>query len=73
VNFVTTPYLTTAEAARRYGVSVERIHQMVRRGELRAERFGRAYLIRPADLERARARRRPRGRPRQKSEVRGQR
>lgn len=43
-------FLTTAQAAERLGVSVPRILQRIARGELRAERFGRAWMIRPEDL-----------------------
>jgi len=50
--------LTTAEAAAGLGVSIERIHAIVRAGELPVlRRVGRAFLFRGRDVARLRARR----------------
>lgn len=58
---MTTP-LTTAQAARRLGVSRRHVALLIRQGKLAAAKVGRDWLIRPADLEAVR--RRPgRGRP----------
>jgi excisionase family DNA binding protein len=53
--------LTTAEAARELNVTQRRIQQLIKAGELRAQRFGRDWLIDARDL--AKVKRRPRGRP----------
>jgi excisionase family DNA binding protein len=43
-------YLTAEEAAERLGVSTRRVQAMVKAGRLPSERFGRALMIRSADL-----------------------
>ena len=62
---MTTPPLTTAlttsQAAAALGVSPRRVQAMIRAGRLKAIRFGRDWLIRPADLDAVRVR--PVGRP----------
>lgn len=55
--------LTTRQAAAELGVNPSRIRQMITEDLLpRARKLGRDWLIDPADLDRARKRRRP-GRP----------
>ena len=45
------PYVTTAEAAARIGISTVRMTQLCRRGQVSgALRFGRAWMV-PADFE----------------------
>ena len=53
--------LTLAQAARRLGVSRQRLHALIQAGRLPAERLGHAWVIRAADLA-VHAPRRP-GRP----------
>jgi excisionase family DNA binding protein len=53
--------LSAAEAAKRLGISVRRVQQLVRAGRLPAEEFGGAFVIKEKDLELV-ANRRP-GRP----------
>jgi excisionase family DNA binding protein len=57
--------LSTSEAARLVGVNDSRIRQMIRAGELPAQKVTRDWLIRPEDVEAflAKPRRGP-GRPR---------
>lgn len=43
--------LTTKEAGERLGVTVQRIHALIRDGRLPAEKFGRDYLIKESDLK----------------------
>jgi len=43
--------LTTKEAAERLGVTTVRVCAMITAGRLPAERFGRAYMIKEADLK----------------------
>jgi excisionase family DNA binding protein len=43
--------LTTKEAAKRLGVTPERVCAMIIAGRLPAERFGRAYIIKEGDLK----------------------
>jgi excisionase family DNA binding protein len=43
-------HLTSAQAAERLGVSVSTVKVMIRDGRLRAVKFGRDWLIAPADL-----------------------
>jgi excisionase family DNA binding protein len=38
-------YLTATEAAEKMSVSYRRIHQLIEAGKLRAERFGKVWLI----------------------------
>ena len=42
--------ITTNEAAERLGVTVQRIHALIRSGRLPAERLGRDYVIKEEDL-----------------------
>lgn len=53
-------------AARLVGVTERRIVQAIRKGELKATRLGKDYVIRISDLRRYLQRRRPRGRPRRR-------
>jgi excisionase family DNA binding protein len=43
--------ITTSEAARRLGVSVDRVQALIRSGRLPATNFGRAYAINEKDLK----------------------
>jgi len=43
--------LTTKEAGERLGVTVQRIHALIRDNRLPAEKFGRDYLIKESDLK----------------------
>lgn len=43
--------ITTEEAAKRLGVSVDRVQALIRAGRLPAARFGKAYAINEADLD----------------------
>jgi excisionase family DNA binding protein len=43
--------LTTKEVAGRLGVSVRRVHALIQAERLRAEKFGRDYMIKEEDLE----------------------
>ncbi|HZS03465.1 MAG TPA: helix-turn-helix domain-containing protein [Blastocatellia bacterium] len=38
-------FLTTTEAAARLGVSYRRVHQLIEAGTLKAERFGKVWLV----------------------------
>ena len=58
--------ITTADAARKLGISRVRVHQLITSGRLRAEKFGSAYAIVPADLAAVRVRK-P-GRPKKRRE-----
>jgi excisionase family DNA binding protein len=42
--------ITTNEAAERLGVTVQRVHALIRDGRLPAERLGRDYVIKEEDL-----------------------
>ncbi len=44
-------FLTTKEAAGRLGVTTVRVCAMITAGRLPAQRFGRAYMIKEADLK----------------------
>ncbi len=58
-------YLTTAQAAQILGITPEGVLSLLRRGQLKAEKVGRDWLYRRADV--LRAKERPgRGRPRKK-------
>jgi len=46
--------MSTVQAATQLGVSPNRIRQLAASGQLPARRFGRAWMIRRADLERYR-------------------
>ena len=54
-------YLTTGEAAEALGITDARVRQLVRAGELPAQRFGRALMIAASDLDTARQRKTQRG------------
>lgn len=54
--------LTTTDAAARLGLTVQRVHQLIKDGSLRAEKLGRDYVIDEADLTSV-TYRRPVGRP----------
>jgi excisionase family DNA binding protein len=58
--------LTAAQAAERLGCSVAQIKALCQEGVIPAEKFGRAWLIRPAALEGVQIDRRgwPAGKPR---------
>ena len=43
--------LTTKEAAERLGITVPRVHALIRSGRLPAEKMGRDMFIREADLK----------------------
>jgi excisionase family DNA binding protein len=55
-------HLTTAQAAEYLGVIPRRVRALIESGQLPAERFGQAYMIKLADLKKLK--RRPSGRPR---------
>lgn len=59
---ITLSVITTAEAAKKLGVSVDRVQALIRDGRLPATRFGKAYAINEKDLVFVRTRK-P-GRPR---------
>jgi excisionase family DNA binding protein len=56
-------WLTTKEAAEKVGLTYVRINQLIKSGELPAEKRGRDYFIREADVERLEQRPERRGRP----------
>jgi excisionase family DNA binding protein len=43
--------LTTRQAAQKLGVTVARVHQLMRAGRLVAQKLGRDWVIEEADLE----------------------
>ena len=43
-------FLTTEQAAAKLGVNDSRVRQLIRAGELKAQQFGRAYLIETAEV-----------------------
>lgn len=53
--------LTTAEAAERLGVTVQRVHQFIKDERLPAQKMGRDYIINEGDLKSIETR--PTGRP----------
>ena len=53
--------LTTNEVAERLGVTVQRVHQFIKKDRLPAQKMGRDYLIDEGDLKRVADR--PTGRP----------
>lgn len=55
--------LTTKEAAERLGVSVRRVSELASSGVLKAERFGRSWMIDESSVERRRAQEPRPGRP----------
>jgi excisionase family DNA binding protein len=54
--------LTTSEAAKELGVTVQRVHQLITEGSLPAQKVGRDYIIQDGDLKLV-SNRRPAGRP----------
>lgn len=62
---MTRELITTAEAGRRLGLKPVSVRWLINNGVLPATRVGRDWLIDPADLAKARDRRRP-GRPKEK-------
>ncbi len=56
--------LTTKEAAEKLGVTYVRINQLIKSGELVAEKKGRDYLIKSSDLKTLKKKPEKRGRPR---------
>lgn len=48
--------LTTKEAAEKLGVTVRRVQAMINDGRLKAQKFGRDYVIDESDLEAVKAR-----------------
>lgn len=44
-------FLTTKQVAERLGVTVQRVHGLIKAGRLPAEKMGRDYLIREEDLK----------------------
>lgn len=55
--------ITVAEAASRLGVNRQRVYALIADGRLPARRFGRVWVIDPADLERPEVKYRPTGYP----------
>ncbi len=43
--------LTTQQAATELGVNDSRVRQLIRAGELKAQQFGRAYLLEPSEVQ----------------------
>lgn len=58
--------LTTTQAADALGVTPRRVVALIKTGRLKATKFGRDWLINPADLDALRQR--PAGRPRKAKE-----
>lgn len=56
--------MTTKEAAEILGVTHVRVNQLIKSGELTAEKKGRDYLIKASDLKSVKNRPEKRGRPR---------
>ena len=44
-------YLTTAQVAKRLGVTRRRVQALIKRGQLEADRYGKAYLISEEQLQ----------------------
>jgi excisionase family DNA binding protein len=61
--------LTTKEVAERLGITVPRVHALIKAGRLPVQRFGRAYMIKEGDLKLVQDRK-P-GRPAQKASKKG--
>jgi excisionase family DNA binding protein len=60
--------LTTKEVAERLGVTVQRVHALMRAGRLPAQKMGRDYFVREQDLKLVQHRKT--GRPRKSSKQR---
>ena len=56
--------LTTKAAADRLGITARAVALLIQRGILKAEKFGRDYMIDPVEVERYLKERRPAHRPR---------
>jgi excisionase family DNA binding protein len=59
-----TSALTTAQAAQQLGIGESRVLKLIAAGLLPARKFGKAWMIAPRSLEKARRRPDHRGRPR---------
>lgn len=57
--------LTTAQAAEILGLDQSRVRHFILEGRLRAEKYGKTWLIREAVLTRFQEQQRPAGRPKQ--------
>jgi len=57
--------ITTTEAAKRLGLSLRRVQDLVKAGRIKATLFNGTYAIRPADLAAVKVRKpgRPRNKP----------
>jgi len=64
-------WLTTKEAAEKVGLTYVRINQLIKSGELPAEKRGRDYFVREADVDRLKDRPERRGRPPKPKEDKG--
>lgn len=56
--------LTTREVAERLAINTSRVRQLIIRGQLKAEKHGRDWMIKAEEVERYKRERRPVGRPR---------
>jgi excisionase family DNA binding protein len=63
--------LTTQQAAEALGMTVQGVHALIRKGNLRAQKLGRDYLLSSADVERVKSSRPPPGRPPSAAKSRG--
>lgn len=63
--------LTTKEFAEKVGMTYGRINQLIKSGELEADRIGWAYAIDPKFIEEVRNRPERRGRPRKSKKTAG--
>lgn len=48
---MSTKLLTTQQAAAELGVNDSRVRQLIRAGELKAQQFGRAYLLEASEVK----------------------
>jgi excisionase family DNA binding protein len=55
--------LTTKQASDLLGISVRGIHSLIKRGRLRADKFGRDWMIKREDLDLFKENKRSKGRP----------
>lgn len=58
--------LTTKDAANRLGITARAVALLIQRKVLKAEKFGRDYMIEPSEVERYQHERRPAHRPKGK-------
>lgn len=56
-----TDYISTAEAAERLGVTVQRVRKLISEGRITARKIGRTHIVDPASV--AAFKPRPEGRP----------